>query len=546
MYTPLPPSWNTVFTRDTELTANTVVFIDGYEINGDSGGRLDAVHTSVVGETFIGGFNMLLVEIDVYIVGIEDENIDIADWVGKSVDVQEGYETTDTIPKGNLTVDSIEINDNGTSVRVTAVDNAYKFDTVYEPLDFPLTGREIVEEITLKVGVGLAPIPLGEELLFDDYTFNSINVNEGQNISYRQIINNYAQINGVLAMIDRQGRLMFKDVITGTPVSGYEIEPEHYETINVQETLGPINSLKLARTDSNGEEDYDSIVFEDEASVIANGRTQLRISNNIFIDMIQEEVLEDIFNRINGYSYNPISIEGWYPNFALDQGDLVPVVDLDGITHVVPYMNADFDFGGGIDGSFSIVALPETLPDYTLEGINQRLQRTELRVDRVANTVSALAQTQEALEGTLDEQIGRWQLTDERLETEITNRQSEDDRILAEASLLVSQTADTFMLEFTRIDGKADGIESDLEVLKTTYQITADGALIGKDEDPFQLTLSNSEIGFLDSGSVIAYINGQKMYIESLEILQSIILGYHQIEKYDGAYKGSLIRMIGE
>jgi hypothetical protein len=135
-------------------------------------------------------------------------------------------------------------------------------------------------------------------------------------------------------------------------------------------------------------------------------------------------------------------------------------------------------------------------------------------------------------------------LTDNKIQQEIVDRTSESGVIRQELASRIIQLSDSFNLEFTRLDKDVDTVTNGLNEFKTYYRFTADGAIIGKSGNPFELTINNREIQFLENGSAVAYINGQKMYIESLEILESIILGYHQIEKYDGLHKGTIVRMI--
>jgi phage minor structural protein len=80
--------------------------------------------------------------------------------------------------------------------------------------------------------------------------------------------------------------------------------------------------------------------------------------------------------------------------------------------------------------------------------------------------------------------------------------------------------------------------------LKTYFDFTGDNFKIGKSESPLNITIGNSEIDFIDNGVVVAYINGQKMLITSLEVLNSLIVGVHQIEKYNSDI--TLIKWIGE
>jgi hypothetical protein len=57
------------------------------------------------------------------------------------------------------------------------------------------------------------------------------------------------------------------------------------------------------------------------------------------------------------------------------------------------------------------------------------------------------------------------------------------------------------------------------------------------------MLLSNEKLSFLDSGSEIAYVSSQKLFITEAEVLNSIKLGNHVIEKYNDEI--TLIRWVG-
>ena len=45
------------------------------------------------------------------------------------------------------------------------------------------------------------------------------------------------------------------------------------------------------------------------------------------------------------------------------------------------------------------------------------------------------------------------------------------------------------------------------------------------------MTLSNEQLAFLDNNKLVAYVNGQKLYITMAEILESLVVGKHKIGK---------------
>jgi len=69
--------------------------------------------------------------------------------------------------------------------------------------------------------------------------------------------------------------------------------------------------------------------------------------------------------------------------------------------------------------------------------------------------------------------------------------------------------------------------------VKTHFNFTPNGLGIGKTDSPLNITISNEQIDFVDNGVSVAYINGRMMYIESLEVLNSLLVGNHKIEKFN-------------
>ncbi len=59
------------------------------------------------------------------------------------------------------------------------------------------------------------------------------------------------------------------------------------------------------------------------------------------------------------------------------------------------------------------------------------------------------------------------------------------------------------------------------------------------------MQLTNDKMQFIENGNTVAYISDRKMYITNIEVLESIILGLHKIEKHNNpAYQGTIVRRI--
>lgn len=95
---------------------------------------------------------------------------------------------------------------------------------------------------------------------------------------------------------------------------------------------------------------------------------------------------------------------------------------------------------------------------------------------------------------------------------------------------------------YEEVQSKANQV--DIDEIHSYFQFGTNGLTISKDASPFKISISNEQIDFIDNGTSVAYINGQKMYITSLDIVDNIVVGVHQIEKFNNSI--TLIRYVGE
>jgi len=115
---------------------------------------------------------------------------------------------------------------------------------------------------------------------------------------------------------------------------------------------------------------------------------------------------------------------------------------------------------------------------------------------------------------------------------------------LAEVSSQVTQLEDSYRIDISQLSGKVSDAEDSLGQITSYLDFSSTGLNIGKSNSPLSINISNEQMDFLDNGTAVAYINGQKMYIENLQVLQSIIIGVHQIEKYNSGI--TFLRWVGE
>lgn len=107
----------------------------------------------------------------------------------------------------------------------------------------------------------------------------------------------------------------------------------------------------------------------------------------------------------------------------------------------------------------------------------------------------------------------------------------------------ISQTSQNINFDFSELSGRVDDNGEAIAEVHTYFDFSASGLNIGKSDSPLQINISNSQMDFTDNGVTVAYINGQKMYIDALDVITSLEVGNHKIEKYNNEI--TLIRFIG-
>ena len=161
----------------------------------------------------------------------------------------------------------------------------------------------------------------------------------------------------------------------------------------------------------------------------------------------------------------------------------------------------------------------------------------KIEKERIDSQVSALQTTNNRV----DLQTAQQLILANQIQSEVSERLDVSEQIYQKIESTRTQLSDQFNLEFTRIK---DDVIGEVQEFKTFYRFTENEALIGKSNSQLEVTISNEAIQFKDSGSIVAYINGQKMYIQSLEVLNEIKMAYHLWEKHADT-ETTIMRFIG-
>jgi hypothetical protein len=188
----------------------------------------------------------------------------------------------------------------------------------------------------------------------------------------------------------------------------------------------------------------------------------------------------------------------------------------------------------------------------TFSGLNFRMDNVPTTISftvynlklEIGNRATDWTPAPEDIQGQLDEKADAETITEEFNSAIVETAQDitttleqkiydESGKITKAYQSELEQTAKDLNLTFTEYDERIKNAEGEVLEIKTYFNFSSDGLNIGKSDSPLNINVSNDQIDFIDNGTIVAYINGQMMYIDSLQVLSSLIVGNHKIEKYN-------------
>ena len=345
-----------------------------------------------------------------------------------------------------------------------------KFDT--ETLTYPSTPLKAALEACRQAGVELATL---------DFLNKDINIPSevffGYDATCGDVITAVAQASCTFATINRENKLefrWFRNVDFTIPLDN------QYKYPTIETAYGPINSLVLAREPQN-----DNVYIQDDENIKSNGLTELKFSDNPFLDIDRYTSRNAIWNRVNGFKYIPFiaSVPG---QFHLDIGDVIKLQIEDGAYINAYMMNHSMSYAGGIKSEFSTPALTKSQINYSVAStLESKILRTELTVDKIKGEINSRIQ-------------------------EITNKIENIDTSLYRANLNASATV---------LNERNTSITLTCQVLNGTTDITADQADIQfqwyRNDEKFKtgklVTLSNDDIDVSANFKCIVTVDGTEL-----------------------------------
>lgn len=310
------------------------------------------------------------------------------------------------------------------------------------------------------------------------------------------------------AYIDRNGDVKITTIIPATEPN--DINPDLYFECELGSVYGPINTLTLARSTE------DNIYREDVEAVEANGRIDLQITDNPFLDAIRDDVIDTLFAQISGITIQPYTLD-WRGDPAFDPGDTITLTDTKDNVCVAIYGAESLEFDGGMRSSVEFKSPSNATVDYSkATSAKEALRRTSLAVDKVNQKIEFEASRMDGVEGN----VSAIAMTTDQISQSVTSIQ-EDTEGLRTRVAAIENDADSISLKVQDIlDNGVDKV-----VTETGATLDADGLHVTKSGEQMESRIDYSGLHVERDGEAVLEATSDGVEAENVTVRTYLIIG---------------------
>ncbi|MCR2043181.1 hypothetical protein NSA23_03520 [Anaerosalibacter massiliensis] len=249
------------------------------------------------------------------------------------------------------------------TIELKAMDNMIKMDRPYSysKLSYPATLYQIYVDVCSTCNL----LPATHNFLHKDLLIK--NRPEGD-LSCRDILGFVAQLSGSFAKITRDGKVALK----------------WYEPTGLE--LGPMNRDDFKPSDE--EINITGIMFkesDEKTYLVGTDDYAIDLTENPLLQQDYSKVLPAILNKIKEIKFNPYTVSKWQGNPAIEAGDMVRHIDVDG--NVFDTIITSSTYRYGMKGSMEAKAKSEVNKGYKgstskkLANVVQKIENNRVEVE---------------------------------------------------------------------------------------------------------------------------------------------------------------------
>lgn len=271
---------------------------------------------------------------------------------------------TESIPLGVFYIKEIKRDRNAKTTKIKCQDKMMYLNELYKTdLAFPAKIRDVIQDISEKVKMEFVPTHI---------SYNK-EVQKLEKVSYREMLSYLAQIEGCFVVFDRYGKLEFRkfnrtqEKITKNNyfLSGLVVNDVEYKLNGITADLKNKEKTILA-----------------SGSVVGN---QINLVN----PLMKQDYLDEVYTYLKQFIFKPYTVN-WQGNPALEVGDFIQIEVANGQYVVVPILNLQLNFSGGLNCKMSADVKTSTSTSYEYKGtIQKQIEFLNARIGADGTTIYA-------------------------------------------------------------------------------------------------------------------------------------------------------------
>ncbi len=346
----------------------------------------------------------------------------------KTIEVYTGIkigETLEEIPLGTFIIEKPESEETEEKTTFVGYDYMIKFNKEYvDSNTYPISLKQYLTNLCSQVGLELGLTKLTNE----NYQILGNPFTEENKVDCKTVLSKVAELCGGFAKIGRDNKLYIVNLNSNEYIKALTVnEVHHMKVSEINSTLvkyfgktqgvpssatidgntymkfkknnmyGEVNSLVLKLSQVEGENDAEV----DEASITANGLTEIVIEDNPFLINSEErkKVIKELWKALKGLKYLPFKLDEYYGFPYLDTGDKIEILDTEDTEYVSFVFEHKFTYNGAFKGLLNTEALTKTQTEYkNLTNMKTRFRKVELVVDKINGKISTIIEQQDEQE----------------------------------------------------------------------------------------------------------------------------------------------------
>ena len=258
---------------------------------------------------------------------------------------------------------------------IVAYDKLILFNKQYDPTltTYPISLYELLENICQQAGVSLNTdsIANGSQIIEKNLFV------EGETL--KDILKAICQISGTFALISEDNLKLKLKGEDSFALTNYQISDPEYKR-----TTWKINQVVLGTEDVDGE----YVLREDADDIELNGVHRIVINNNPFVytQDLRNEYIDELYQQLLGFGY--VAFEASWE--GLPYVELGDEVNIGGYNSLV--LRYELKSPEGLESTIQAPSIIDSVVEYVdnTSDVNNRLKRTEYRVDKAEGNISQI------------------------------------------------------------------------------------------------------------------------------------------------------------